>query len=45
MKKVRKPKAPKLNASEATWSRYKSKLREWQAYKKKLDARRKLRDS
>lgn len=45
IKKIRKPRAPKLTASESQWSNYKRKLSEYKKYKSALDARRKLRDS
>jgi hypothetical protein len=45
MKKVKKPKAPKLNASDAAWARYKALLSKYKAYLKAKEARRKLRDS
>ncbi len=43
MRKVRKPKAPKLHAADHTWDRYREKLKEWKKYQAELDKRRKLR--
>lgn len=43
LKKVRKPKAPKLHAAQHTWDNYKRKLSEWKKYQAELDKRRKLK--
>tara|TARA_Y100001972_G_scaffold104158_1_gene130906 strand:- start:417 stop:557 length:141 start_codon:yes stop_codon:yes gene_type:complete len=43
LRKVRKPKAPKLHAGEQSWTNYRRKLAEYKKYQAELDKRRKLK--
>lgn len=40
MRVVKKPKKPKLHASEQKWSAYLKRLSEWKKYQTKLEKRR-----
>jgi hypothetical protein len=44
MRTIKKPKAPKLKASEQAWTTYRGKLAEYNKFLKALDARRKLKN-
>ena len=43
VRKVKKPKAPKLSASASTWRKFKAKYKEWEDYQKELEKRRKYK--
>lgn len=43
VRKVKKPKAPKMNASTRTWDRFLERLNEWEEYQDELKKRRKFK--
>ena len=43
LRRVRKPKAPKLHAADHVWENYRRKMAEYKKYQTELEKRRKLK--